>query len=265
MSRLVTTFPVLAEFEKARIALDELRLQYEVVQPGRACARVGVPAVVADQQARMILAARHRDDFTCSGWVDFRPTCAKALQEGPSEFPEDIFGEARIMVLAPCVADLSKIRLIAHISGDLAEVFPYLNTEMQQGCYNQQAPALTYMDRYRMVSLYPRRITIAKADEIVDAWHTLEAIRRRVNDVWARRNRIAPSYEMREKPPALEIFKRLPRTNCRVCGEATCLAFALKVWQGIISPSECKPVVSGEYAHLRDALLEICRGLGVAV
>ena len=168
------------------------------------------------------------------------------------------------MVLAPCVADETKIRLIAHISGDLTEVFPYLNTEMKQGSYNRHGPTFTFMDAYRMVSLYPHRITVAKADELVDAWRTLEAIRQRVNQTWARRASIAPSYEMREKPPALEIFKRLPRTNCGVCGEATCLAFAVKVWQGSASPSACKPVFSGDHEHLKDALMEICKGLGVS-
>ena len=70
--------------------------------------------------------------------------------------------------------------MIAHISGDLTEVFPYLNTEMKQASYNRHAPTFTYMDEYRMISLYPRRITVAKADELVDAWRTLETIRRRV-------------------------------------------------------------------------------------
>jgi ArsR family metal-binding transcriptional regulator len=68
---------------------------------------------------------------------------------------------------------------------------------------------------------------------------------------------------MREKPPALEIFKRLPRTNCRACGELTCLAFAVKLWSGGGQLSQCRPVFAGDFAHLRPALLEICRGLGV--
>ena len=120
------------------------------------------------------------------------------------------------------------------------------------------------MDGYRMVSLYPRRITVAKADDIVDAWRALEAIRVRANEVWSRRTDIEPCYEMRQKPPALEIFKRLPGTNCRACGEPTCLAFAVKVHGGDASISDCSPVFAGDFSHLREALLEICRGLGVS-
>jgi ArsR family metal-binding transcriptional regulator len=263
MAKLVTTFPQHSEFEKARRALDELRLPYEVISPEPGYTRVGVSSLAMDSETRLALAPRD-NEFVCSGWVDYRPAEIAVPATLPPEFEEDMFGQAAIMVLAQCVADVTRIRLIAHISGDMTEVFPYLNAEMQTACYNRHGPTFTFMDGYRMISMYPRRIAIAKADEIVDGWRTLEMIRRRVNEVWARRSQIEPSYEMREKPPALEIFKRLPRTNCRACGEATCLAFAVKLWQGDAAPSECSPVFGGEFGHLKDALLEICRGLGVS-
>lgn len=143
---------------------------------------------------------------------------------------------------------------------------------MRQGSYNPDGPTFTFMEGYRMVALYPQRISVAKADDVVDGWRALEMIRQRVNDVWARRVSITPSCERRQKPPALEIFKRLPGTNCRACGEPTCLAFAVKVHGGDASVRGCSPVfadlgdppkVDGEFAHLREALVEICRGLGV--
>ena len=37
----------------------------------------------------------------------------------------------------------------------------------------------------------------------------------------------------------MEIFKLLPKTNCRKCNKPTCLAFAAAVFQGQISLSEC--------------------------
>lgn len=50
----------------------------------------------------------------------------------------------------------------------------------------------------------------------------------RMNDVWARRHEIQPSTEMRERPAALEIYKRLPKTNCKQC----------RGWGG---PDVCRP------------------------
>jgi len=263
MAKVATTFAQRCKFEKARRALDEPSLPYEVVSPDPGYARVGVPSLAMEAETRIALA--HRDnEFVCSGWVDYRPARIEPPPDDPPAFADDVFGRAAIMVLAPCVADPAKIRLIAHIAGDLTDVFAYMNAEMQRASYNQNGPTFTFMDKYRMISLYPRRITVAKADEIVDAWRVPGMIRVRANQTWARRDEIEPSCEMRKKPPVLEILKRLPMTNCRQCGEETCMAFACGVHAGMAPPSACKGVFEGEYAHLGEPLLEICRGLGVA-
>lgn len=262
MSRLITAFPRRSEFEKAKAELDALSLPYEVISPERGYVRVGVSALVVEPKARQALAGSGRETIG-SGWVDYRSARISVPVAEPPRFAEEVFESAAIMVLAPCVADETKIRIIAHLAGDLAEVFPYLNAEMRSACYNRHGPTFTFMDGYRMVSIYPRRIAVAKADEIVDAWRTLEMIRRRANAVWARRQEIEPCYERREKPPALEIFKRLPRTNCGACGEMTCLAFAVKLWSGEGSLAECEPMATGAWAHLKAPLIEICRGLGL--
>ncbi len=114
-----------------------------------------------------------------------------------------------------------------------------------------------------MVTLYPQRIAVAKADEIVDAWRVLEKLRVLANTCWENRDIITPSFETRVKPPALEIFFRLPKTNCKQCGEATCIAFALRLWNGEAAPNKCKPVFNGNFGHLKDPLLEICQGIGL--
>ena len=129
---------------------------------------------------------------------------------------------------------------------------------------DHRLPVFTFMDGHRMVSLFRDRVGIAKADDIVDAWACLERVRVLANDVWERRRDIEPSFEARRRPAALEVFKRLPGTNCGECGEATCMAFAWAVWRGDAEPRRCLPVFEGERDDLADALLAICAGLGIA-
>ncbi len=259
----ICTFPEMREFEKAILKLDELCLQYEIVSPEPGYSAVGLPALVVQEDAYSRLIANSSSSIVFSGWVDFYPSAISVPRCEPTCFDDDVFGACAIMVLAPCVADPKKIRLVAHVSGNLGEVMPYINSTMPQACYNRNATLLTFMDGYRMIAVYKNRITIAKADEIVDAWKTLEKLRCLVNSTWERRADIAPSYEMRKKPPALELYKRLPGTNCAACGEKTCMSFALKLWSGEVRPSLCKPVFGGEFEGLKPALLDICAGLGV--
>lgn len=261
--KLLTTFPTTGEYERARAQLDSLSLACEVISPTPRYGLVGTPCLVMEPQTRMLAVGRRGNDLITSGWVDYRPASSAVPDEAPPVFEEDVFGRAAIMALGPCVADPTKIRCVAHISGDLTQVFPYMNAAMRQASYNLNGPTFTFMDGYRMVSAYPHRIAVAKADEIVDAWRVLETLRQSANRTWARRAEIEPSFEMRERPPALEIFMRLPRTNCRICGEATCLAFAVKLWQSRADLAQCRPVFGAEYGHLKGALQEVCMGLGV--
>ena len=261
--RLVTTFPSRVEWEKATSLLHSLWLPFTVLSPEPGYARVAVPAIVVDEEVRAQLASQAAWRFSCSGWVDYQPATTRTPESKPPEFDPDVFGQILIMVLQPCMADAAKIRAIAHITGDLSGVFPYMNAVVSDAFYNPQGPTFTWRDGYRMITLYPRRIAVAKADEIVDLWRVLELLRVRFNTCWQRRGEITPSFTLRKRPPALEIYYRLPRTNCRACGETTCLAFAFKLWGGLTTLFKCEPVFSGDYGHLEEALLEICAGLGV--
>ncbi len=263
---LVTTFPAMTEFQRALTVLNAIGAAYERIDPTPSLSLVAVPALIMSREERAALAAA-APDIAFSGWVDYQIP-KSTMPDGPAPDgagPDGCFRRAAIMVLSPCVADYRKIRLIAHLEGDLGPVLPYLNAVLPQASYAPTADTLTFMDGYRMIALYPRRITIAKADEIVDAWLTLERIRLLVVQTRSDRDRITPSFETRKRPPALEIFKRLPRTNCGRCGVPTCLAFAMHVWTGEASASRCLPVFEegGRFTHLQEALLEICAGMGI--
>jgi ArsR family metal-binding transcriptional regulator len=245
--------------------LETIGAAYERIEPSPALSLVALPAFVMSREVRGRLEAA-TPTIIFSGWVDYRASQAVMPDSPPPEGGGVCFQRAAIMVLGPCVADETKIRLIAHLEGDLGPVLPYLNAVMPNASYTPVAETLTFMEGYRMIALYRQRITIAKADEIVDAWLTLEDIRRLTEQTWSDRNQIEPSFEIRRKPPAIEIFKRLPRTNCGRCGELTCLAFAMHVWTGETSVRLCLPVFDeeGKFSYLREALLEICAGMGIS-
>ena len=260
----LTAFTDQSEFERAAALLDKLSIEHAVISPDPAYARVGCPAIVLDHDAKATFLAGAGADIVSAGRVDFRPPAQGVADDPPRDFSEDVVGRAAIVVLAPCVADLDRLRLTAHLSGDVAEALPYVNAELVKGSYVAKLPVLTFMDGHRMVSLFRDRVAVAKADDIVDAWASLERLRCLVNDVWSRRGQITPSFELHRRPPALEIYKRLPGTNCRKCGEPSCTAFAWAVWRGEVEVQMCLPVFDSERGDLRDALLSVCAGLGVA-
>jgi len=259
---MLTTYSDRRELDRSVLLLRRLGLAHTVVSPDPAYAAVASPALVLSDEARAAFMAGGGSEMVDTGWVAYRPAAASVPDEPPRAFTEDIVRRVAIVVLAPCVADPDRLRLIAHFSGDTAAVLPYLNAELRQGSYVPTIPALTYMDGRRVVSLFRNRVAIAKAADIVDAWASLERARCLANEIWSRRAEITPLCEARRRPPALEIYRHLPGTNCGVCGEVTCLAFAWAVWRGDADPSRCLPVFEGERIDARDGLLAVSTDLG---
>jgi len=259
----LTTFADRREFERTAALLEGAGISFAVISPDPAYARVGCPAIVLSEEAKSLFVSGLGSDVMTSGWVDCRRPATTVPDAPPREFAEDPFGRVAVVLLAPCVADADRLRLIAHLGGDVAEALPYLNAVLLNGSCVVAMPVLTFMNGPRMVSVFRDRIAVAKAADIVDAWAALEHVRVLVSDVWERRAQITPSFELRQRPSALEIYKRLPGTNCKECGQATCMAFAWAVWRGDVEPRQCAPVFAGQRGDLKDALLAVCAGLGI--
>jgi acetyl-CoA decarbonylase/synthase complex subunit gamma len=58
---------------------------------------------------------------------------------------------------------------------------------------------------------------------------------------------------IREISP-IDVYKHLPKTNCRECGEANCMAFATRLVNGELVLNDCPPVLAEENAGSYDAL-----------
>ncbi|MBI5568144.1 MAG: hypothetical protein HY870_24830 [Chloroflexi bacterium] len=50
------------------------------------------------------------------------------------------------------------------------------------------------------------------------------------------------------------VYKLLPQTNCKQCGEPTCYSFAIKLVASQKKLAECAPLTEPQYAEKRAAL-----------
>ena len=146
------------------------------------------------------------------------------------------------------------LRGLARLDADITELLPYLNTVLKAHLYMREPPSLTIKYRAKLITFHPREIAInilrdeAEAEEIM-AW--LQGV---INDTWERREAMAPSFEVPLKPRVLEILKLLPRTNCRDCGEPTCMVFATRVSAGEANPQTCPGLEGENLTRLQDYL-----------
>jgi ArsR family metal-binding transcriptional regulator len=168
----------------------------------------------------------------------------------------------KITRILPCLADPEKIRVIAEVSGEIHEVFPYLNATLKGCLYNHLALTLTLKQGDKLITLHANHITLAKLDDKKEAEEILKWLQDLVNETYQNRDKIKPNYFMSWELKPTDIDKLLPGTNCRRCGYLSCLAFAFKLIRKQIEIIKCSPLFSGKYLEKREVLFELLHNAG---
>lgn len=173
--------------------------------------------------------------------------------------------EIEITFIEPCLADAERIRVKANPSADISEIMPYLNVVVKGCSFVPDKNILTFMKEQRIITLFPRQITITKSLNTTDAMQVLDWLKDLINETYEKKEEIEPSYKSAAPVRPLEVFKLLPRTNCKECGENTCLAFAAKLLLWEQDLKNCNPLNKLEYSELKDDLIELLEPMGVDI
>ncbi len=52
----------------------------------------------------------------------------------------------------------------------------------------------------------------------------------------------------------MQVYQLTPKTNCKKCGKATCMAFAVELVKGILKMEDCPPLSEPKYVKQREKL-----------
>ena len=168
----------------------------------------------------------------------------------------------KITRILPCLADPEKIRVIAEVSGEIHEAFPYLNATMKECIYNHPAFTLTFKEGEKMITLHAHHITLAKIDDEKEAEQILNRLQNLINETYENHEKIEPDYSMKQELKPTDIIKLLPGTDCRRCGYLSCLAFAFKLIRKQTEITKCTPLFLEEYEEKRKILFELLQNAG---
>ena len=101
------------------------------------------------------------------------------------------------------------------------------------------------------VAFHPYQIAVSNVEDHDAAIKEVEGLVKLVNRTWERRDEIEPDHEMHRRPGPLDIYRLLPQTNCKACGQPTCYIFALKLAAGQVKLNDCPVIQEPEYADQR--------------
>ena len=138
-----------------------------------------------------------------------------------------------------CQADARGVHCFAHLKDDVSEVLPYLNTVLGGFVYTTDPPSLMVKNYGKLITIHARKIAVNALRDSEEAEKIVAWLQREINEAWDNRNQIEPSTNSAEQPVLLEVLKLLPKTNCRECGQPTCMVFASRVIEGSLDQEDC--------------------------
>ncbi len=138
-----------------------------------------------------------------------------------------------------CNPGFESLHCIANLEQDVSAVLPYLNAVLGGFEYLKDPPAVTFRAQGKLITVQGCKIAINALQDETEADKILEWLKREINSAWENREFITPSCEGQPKPKVLEIMKLLPKTNCRQCGDPTCMVFAVRLAEGAKETQAC--------------------------
>ena len=163
-----------------------------------------------------------------------------------------------------CAPVSGKYGLQVNVANDISPVFPYLNALLEETRYDHENRILIWKENDRAYALRPHEIIIV-SEQGVDRPEQIRSlvggIADRINQTWANRDNIKPCLTEKTRPSVIDIYKLLPKTNCRLCDCTTCLAFAADLREGKTPLEKCAPVLKPENAVTRRKLEDLLKVL----
>ena len=139
-------------------------------------------------------------------------------------------------------AEVFEYEAIAYLPVDIREVLPYLNRTLKSGNYYTDGPVFSWRIDDHKVGFWHDRIAADHLDSRDQAKEIIDHLVKMVNDIWEKRSEIEPDDRTHENLQPLELYRLLPKTNCKLCGENTCFNFGLKLAAGMTQLRECGPL-----------------------
>ena len=157
----------------------------------------------------------------------------------------------------PCEPGAERFSAIARLDVDISEVLPYLNATLRGAVYHRAANALTWKKGGHNLAFHADQIATSNVEDYDAAVKEIDGLVKLINRTWERRAEITPDIETHQRPPLLTVYKLLPQTNCKQCGEPTCYSFAIKLVASQKKLAECAPLTEPPHAEKLAALQAI--------
>jgi ArsR family metal-binding transcriptional regulator len=153
-----------------------------------------------------------------------------------------------------CNPSFESVHCIARLNENVSAALPYLNAVLGGTQYFDHPPEVMFHHHGKIIKVGAREIAVNALKDEQEANAILEWLKTEINRAWENRSAITPCYAGKTRPKLIKILLLLPKTNCKKCGQPTCMAFAAQVMDGGRGVDCCPEINADNRTKLSDYL-----------
>jgi ArsR family metal-binding transcriptional regulator len=236
-------FPNEANFEQARRLVMDLGERHHLVDPPEFCHGLISPAFQVSGGTGVFIQSLRAEKVRIAGTVPVRVFNREIPDAPPPETCwTDILGDLRISSVIPSLTDPLKLGVEIEFSRNIGAIIPLLPTLIKGGAFIPGNPVFTFDEEHRLVCVSDTRFIFSRVNDLLDLWIILRSAVDLLVSAWKRRAVLTPCAAPRYGIGAIEIYRRLPGTNCGECGSPNCMEFATRLFTRKAAVGDCGPL-----------------------
>lgn len=153
----------------------------------------------------------------------------------------------------PYEGDPRKYKAAGRIDVDNLEMkMPYLAKALANSTYNKSQGWISFRRGHKIVTIHKSglvtMIFVNSREEAIEILEYVERVASRIS------GEVQAGENERTLIGVLDVYTYLPKSNCKKCGEQTCMAFAVKLLNEEKKLGDCKPLFDKRFSKARKKL-----------
>jgi len=252
------------DFKVALAFFSPSRRYLEVLETPIFCSGFLPPAILLSGKRNELLAELKQNALAFCGLVQHQNRTRKQIDgESPRPVWKEIVGQIKLVSVSDSVSDPTRLRIEVRTGESFGDLIPLMAALIRGGAYNPARPSLVLEEGHRLVVFLNDIVVISRSDDIYDFWFQLRCSVDLICDAFEKKSFIKPISDPRQGIGAVEIFRRLPATNCGKCGFNACMEFAVALFTGKAWLDLCTPLFNHDMDSRRQSLSWLLQVLGL--
>jgi ArsR family metal-binding transcriptional regulator len=260
----VIVFPDHAESRRAFSFLQGSSFVIQTLEAPEFCRGLVAPALFVTSRVNELVNTLEEQGIQTSGDIEFHPFRREIPQaSAPDPIWLELTGGIRLSHVRNSLTDAHRLRFDVRFEKSIAPLIPVMARLIRGGTFRPEAPVLTFEEQYRLIVITGSSVVVSRCDDLLDFWIILRTAVDLLAQAWDLRSSLDPETKPRRGIGAMEVFRRLPASDCGQCGSRSCMEFATALTTGKAKLTSCRPLFHAEESVRRESLVWFLRVIGL--